>query len=138
MDEVVLDLKKGKYDYRKQFIYNDTIVNPAVLYGHNGSGKTSVIKSINNLIQFFSGDLQSGAFYAMPHAFTDNLLTEITLEFTMENNEYIYEVHIEDKNNIVDECLSSNGTEIVYRKDDNVVELTVNKQPFDSDQLTKE
>lgn len=125
LDEVTLDLNKGKYDYRNHFVYNDAIVNPAVLYGRNGSGKTSVLKSINNIIQIFSGDLQSGAFYAMPHEFTDNLITEITLEFILDNKAYTYEVHIEDKNNIAFERLKANTETIVYRNYDKV-ELCVN------------
>lgn len=116
LEEVILDLKKGKYDYRNHFVYKDTVVNPAVLYGHNGSGKTSVLKSINNIIQIFSGDLQSGAFYAMPHEFTDNLLTKITIEFILNDNEYNYEIHIVDKNIIAFEYLSCDGEELVKRE----------------------
>lgn len=116
LDEVYLDLKKGKYDYRNEFIYKDKVVSPAVLYGHNGSGKTSILKSINNIIQIFSGDLQSGEYYAMPHQFTDDNVTKIQLEFILNNKEYTYIVEIEDRNVLVLERLIRNKEWIVSRE----------------------
>ncbi len=114
-EEVILDLLKGKYDYRNQFIYNDTIINPAVLYGRNGSGKTSVLKTISNIIQIFSGDLQSGEYYAMNHEFSDDVVTEITLKFTLEAKDYEYNVKIEDKDCIIYEKLTSNDIILIER-----------------------
>lgn len=115
LEEVNFDLKKGKYDYRNNFIYKDTVVNPAVLYGRNGSGKTSILKTINNIIQIFSGDLTDGLYYAMPHMFTDNKITIIVLEFILDKQNYEYEVHIEDKDTIVYECVKAAGEIIVLR-----------------------
>ncbi len=114
-DEVILDLKKGKYNYRNHFIYRDEVVNPAVLYGRNGSGKTSVLKSINNIIQVFSGDVTSGEYYAMPHMFSDDEKTNIELYFELNESKYKYQVWIKNRDEIVYEFLSKDGKLLVER-----------------------
>lgn len=48
-----LDFTKARYAYRSDMIYNDTIVNPIVLYGYNGSGKSSLFKAMAFLASFF-------------------------------------------------------------------------------------
>lgn len=114
-DEVVLDLKKGKYDYRNHFIYKDKVVNPAILYGRNGSGKTSVLKSINNIIQVFSGDITSGEYYAMSNMFSDDEITNVELYFELNECEYKYQVWIKNRDEIEYEFLSKDDELLIER-----------------------
>ncbi len=119
-EEVTIDFNKGKYDFKNHFIYKDKLVSPAVLYGNNGSGKTSVLRTFNNLIQIFSGDLQQGAYYAMPNIFTNSDLTSIKLELLLNESKYIYKVNIQDKDAIVLEELIKDDNSILKRTAINV------------------
>ena len=47
--ECTIDFKKNKYAFLEENVQEDC-VNPVVLYGHNGSGKTSLFRAIKGLI----------------------------------------------------------------------------------------
>ena len=49
IDTCEIDFKKDKYKFLEDNV-NGTIVNPVAIYGHNGSGKTSVIKTMDQLV----------------------------------------------------------------------------------------
>lgn len=115
-EEVVLNFNKGKYDYRSEYIYKDTVVNPVILYGSNSSGKTSILKSILNIIEIFNGDLQEGKRYAIANCYTNSNLTKIGIEFELANIDYFYEVTIEDGMNIIEEILQVDGMDKFTRK----------------------
>ena len=48
-----IDFKKEKYKFLEENINGD-IVNPISIYGHNGSGKSSVIKAIQQLVSLMN------------------------------------------------------------------------------------
>ncbi len=124
-ETVELDFNRGKYSYREEFIKDD-IVSPAVLYGRNSSGKTSVLKTVLNIIKIFSEDLTSNANYAMNNVFFEDEETKIILEFRLKDNDYVYYVEIKNRNEIVYECLEINGVKEYTRKDDIVSILKLN------------
>lgn len=119
-DEVTLNFERKGYDYRSEYIYNYKIINPAVIYGRNGTGKTSVLKTINNIIQIFSGDIQSGEYYAMSNKFVNSNETEIELRFELGDNNYNYQVHVKDKDVISYEILKLNGKLLLERSSDEI------------------
>lgn len=47
--ECTIDFKKNSYKYREENLIGE-IVNPVALYGHNGSGKTAVLRAVQILI----------------------------------------------------------------------------------------
>lgn len=49
IDDCEIDFRKGSYKFGEDNVLND-IVNPIAIYGHNGSGKTSIFTSIGYLI----------------------------------------------------------------------------------------
>lgn len=103
-EPIEIDLVKGNYGYNKQFIYEDKVISPAVIYGLNGSGKTSVLRSFKNLIEVFNSDLTDGVVYGMPNEFYGkNENTKIELEIELESIKYHYQIEICDKNKIVSE-----------------------------------
>lgn len=53
IDVCELDLLKGDYRYLSENV-NGNLVNPAVIYGHNGSGKSSIMNAISHFIGMMS------------------------------------------------------------------------------------
>ena len=53
-----IDFEKGNYRFADDNIYED-VVNPIVIYGHNGSGKSSVLKAIGQLIAMMIAPAES-------------------------------------------------------------------------------
>ena len=49
IDTCEIDFKKDKYKFLEDNV-NGTIINPVAIYGHNGSGKTSVIRTMEQLV----------------------------------------------------------------------------------------
>jgi AAA15 family ATPase/GTPase len=47
--ECTIDFKKNKYAFLEENVLEDC-VNPVAIYGHNGSGKTSLFRAIKGLI----------------------------------------------------------------------------------------
>lgn len=88
--EIDLSFIKGKYAYKKDMIYQD-IVNPVGIYGDNGSGKSSVVNAINDLINLLIADKEK--FYPFIANFNDKgALTEMELMFRLDEVTYTYSV----------------------------------------------
>ena len=100
IDSCEIDFDKGNYKFADSNIYED-VVNPIVIYGHNGSGKSSVMKAIAELISMMIAPAES----LMPFVVNDFLFQEykknpvgkadlvkgaVTLSFTVEKDEYEY------------------------------------------------
>lgn len=88
--ELDLSLIKGKYGYRKEMLYRD-VVNPMALYGNNGSGKSSVVNALNDLLNLLISDKEK--FYPfIAHFLHKNEETYIELTFVLDEHEYKYSV----------------------------------------------
>ncbi len=101
-EKIELDFRKGNYRFKEQYIY-DEIISPAVLYGHNSSGKTSVLRTFNNIFNIFNGDLTRDNTYAMKNLFYDEECTKINMELKLKGNFYHYFIEMKNKNIIVNE-----------------------------------
>lgn len=119
---VKLNFSKGKQTFKEEYIYKD-IISPAVIYGRNSSGKTSVLKTILNIINIFSGDLTENSYYAIDNIFYDDSITKIKLYFQLSCTDYIYEVHVKDKNIIVKEEVTIDGKSS-YMRDENSIRIS--------------
>ncbi|HIU44681.1 MAG TPA: AAA family ATPase, partial [Candidatus Enteromonas pullicola] len=53
IDVCELDFTKGNYRYLEENVKGD-IVNPIAIYGHNGSGKSSILNAMAHFIGMMS------------------------------------------------------------------------------------
>ena len=51
IDYCDIDFQKSKYKYLEDMLYNEKLVSPIAFYGSNGSGKSSFLKAILNVLQ---------------------------------------------------------------------------------------
>lgn len=82
-EEVYLNFEKDRFAFKNIFI-KENLVTPSVIYGTNGSGKTSILKTLVNISEFIN-----------------------------EGNEFSYEIHIENKTKICYEVLLVNEESFV-------------------------
>lgn len=117
---ITLNFEKGNYQFNKDHIYKDTIVSPSVLYGLNSSGKTSILRTFQNLFFIFNEDLTENHTYGIKNIFLDKIETKINLLIQLKEIEYDYTVIIIEKNKIIDERLEINDNEnrIIYTRSD--------------------
>lgn len=126
-----LDFKKKSYKFLEDNILED-LVNPIALYGHNGSGKSAVLKAIQNLIYLmtlpidnlmpfvvnnflyeeFAADVQNGK-----KADKNKLIGKICLEFTLNDLEFTYFLSTSRFDNSIPlEYLKCNQEDVFIRK----------------------
>ncbi len=128
-EKISLKFNAGKYSYKSEYV-DDGILKSIFLYGSNGSGKTSVLKSINTIIKLFAGDLTTGENIAMPHMFSNELVTKIVLKFLLDDKLYTYKVAIKDGNKIDSEFLSVDKKELFNRIENKVEYSSVSSDDF--------
>ena len=111
---------KGKYEYKKDMIQGD-IVNPVALYGNNGSGKSSVINALNDLLNLLISDKDS--FYPLIANFKDkNESSIIELSFNIDNDFYNYYVETSFKDSRIEkEYLLKNKKPVFTRNDERII-----------------
>ena len=118
--ELSLSFLKGKFSYKKDMIYKE-IVNPAAMYGGNGSGKSSFVNAMNDLLNLLIGD--KDAFYPFIANFNqkkDDSLVELT--FKIDNHEYKYGVTTSFlSSKIVKEFLLKDNKGIFSRNEESVI-----------------
>lgn len=97
--ELDLSFIKGKYAYKKDMVYYD-IVNPVGIYGNNGSGKSSVVNVINDLVNLLIADKEK--FYPLiPNFNNKGESTLVELSFAIEEKLYTYSL----STSFVDSCV---------------------------------
>ena len=118
--ETTINFEKSRYHYLCDNIYNEKLVSPIAFYGTNGSGKTSFIKAIAQMVEILIAEPGSYSLF-IPNLFADkiNPLSSIKIWFVIENIRYIYEIKTHFKQGIVEESLTSNDKKIFYKKDEN-------------------
>lgn len=107
-----IDFRPGKFKYLEDMVING-VVNPISLYGNNGSGKSSIIDAIGVLVNLMicSPDemplfmcnyinyknvtnkfesLSDGKSVVLSNSELEKLTSRITLEYSLDDNEYIY------------------------------------------------
>lgn len=117
ISDATINFEKNRYHYLCDNIYNDVLVNPIAFYGTNGSGKTSIIKAIAQLVQIL---INEPGKYSM---FIPNLLksryedSAMTIWFTLDDSKYIYHINTHFSNGIINESLILNDKLILEKKD---------------------
>lgn len=107
-ETVRMDFTKGNYTFRDQYM-NGNIVSPAIFYGTNASGKTSVLKTIRGISIIMNAELSKEKTYAMKNIDMVDEPTLIKLEVEIDKVIYNYEIEIEVNSQIISEKLEVDG-----------------------------
>ncbi len=135
--EATIDFTKCKYQYKDNMVYNNKVVSPVAFYGTNGSGKSSFLTAISQLITLLTSEpTQIHPF--IPHFRSEkveevkehegkeqkvNMITEETssIRLFFELNKDLFEYFIETsiQGFINNEILIKNSEELFKREKDN-------------------
>ena len=125
--EATFDFSKCKYQYKNHMIHNDEIVNPVAFYGTNGSGKSSFLNAISQLVSLLIDEpSQLGSF--VPHlinvqneekiVYKSEATSSIKLYFKLQNKNYIYYIATSVDGYISNERLVEDDEELFKRTKD--------------------
>ena len=140
IDYCSIDFQKGKYKYLENMIYGDKLVNPVAFYGSNGSGKSSFLKAIFQVLKLMLCEPQKASPFVVnrfnvdthvkilaqtspelltKQEFTDSLdsiTSFVKLFFEINTVEYVYYIETSFSTGcIVKEYLSANKADIFAR-----------------------
>lgn len=122
--ECIIDFKKNNYKYRENNVIDD-IVNPIAIYGHNGSGKTSVLRAVQSLIIMMIKPIDQIQPFVVNNVSFERFkienseeLIEGTIEiyFVLDDDNYEYKITTSSRRIIMNEELIYNG-EFVFKRD---------------------
>lgn len=123
--EAKIDFSKGKYQFKNDMIFNDEVVNPIAFYGTNGSGKSSFLNAISQLVSLLT-DEPSQLRMFVPHLTSDRNDDKIQLKvngtswikvyFKLKNKRYEYFIETSIQGYIVSEKLLENEKQLFSRK----------------------
>lgn len=124
-----LDFKKGNYHFLEDNTIKD-ITNPIALYGHNGSGKTSIFTAIASLINLMVEPVEFLTPFIVNNFLFDeykknktkkesNIIGSIELYFTLSNNDYNYYIETSRLGYISKEYLKKDDKIIFERNQQN-------------------
>lgn len=131
-DTVILDLTARDYAYNKYLIENG-IVNKGILYGKNGTGKTSLGIALFDIIGHLTDKERIQAKYIFNYKNLDSSSEYARFKYFFQfgNDEVIYEYYKRDYANLISEQLTINGKLIVmFNYDDmsnNFVDTSIKK-----------
>ncbi|MDD5932855.1 MAG: AAA family ATPase [bacterium] len=141
IDKCELDFKKGNYQYLQDNTIDD-IANPIALYGHNGSGKTSIFNAIASLINFMVEPVE----FLTPFVVNNFLFEEykknkdeskiigsIELLFSLDDVNFDYYIETSRLGYISKEFLKKND-EIIIQRDRQ--SYSYNNKPFSFDNMS--
>ena len=112
-----IDFTKGNYKFGEENIL-ENLVNPLVIYGYNGSGKSSLMNAIQQFIYLMISPLESLSPFIVNNFLYDEYLENkdenlikgsIVLCFEIESKKYEYFLETSRNNYISNEYLSVNG-----------------------------
>lgn len=112
-----IDFTKGNYKFGEENIL-ENLVNPLVIYGYNGSGKSSLMNAIQQFIYLMISPLESLSPFIVNNFLYDEYLGNkdenlikgsILLCFEIESKKYDYFLETSRNNYISNEYLSVNG-----------------------------
>lgn len=126
IDKCEIDFSKGNYKFAEENLLGD-VVNPIAIYGHNGSGKSSVLSAIGHFISLMYYPAEALA----PFVVNDFLFQEylegnrqdknkikgsIFFEFDINDDHYGYFLETSRDNFISNEYLDKNGERLFERR----------------------
>ena len=118
-----IDFKKNRYNYREENLIGD-LVNPVAIYGHNGSGKTAILRAIRSLIIMLIRPIDQISPFIVNNILFEKynvdkkeeyLQGSLQLFFKIEDDSYSYFIKTSARGFIVEEILLSNGAKYIYR-----------------------
>lgn len=112
--EFIFDLQNTNgYEFNKESVKNG-VVNHALIYGHNGVGKSNLGLAIFELVGHLT-DLQSNEsqYSSYLNAFNKSDTVQFHYEFLIDSNKVIYKYQKTDYKTIVSEFFSINGRELM-------------------------
>ena len=121
--ECEIDFKKNSYKYREENLIND-IVNPVAIYGHNGSGKTAILRAIKSLIIMLIRPIDQIQPFVVNNILFDKYNLErkegyiqgtLILWFKIKDDSYEYEITTSATRVIVKESLKCNSEKVFVR-----------------------
>ena len=109
-DRIVLDLTAGRYDFNPQ-VESEGLVKNAIVYGRNGSGKSSLGAALFDIILHLTDKDSMPAEMMVPYRNLDNLDKDVLFryEFQFGHDRVIYEYAKRDSRDLVWERLSLNA-----------------------------
>lgn len=122
--DAAFDFTKCKYQYKNEMVFNNEVVNPVAFYGTNGSGKSSFLTAVSQLVSLLIDEpSQLRAF--VPHLTNGKKNGNITLKskhvssikiyFKLYNKNYIYYISTDVSGYISEEKLIENDVELFNR-----------------------
>lgn len=121
--ECEIDFKKNSYKYREENLIND-IVNPVAIYGHNGSGKTAILRAIKALVIMLIRPVDQIQPFIVNNLLFDKYNIErnenyiqgkLILYFNLKKDCYVYEITTSAARMIVNETLMCNSEKVFVR-----------------------
>ncbi len=111
-------VKNENTNYKKEYEFNN-VISPAVFYGNNGTGKTSILKVFKNILQMMIGDLNEKNFYGIANTLVepDFNISIIELYIDLKGVKYWYMAAV-FLHEIVEEKVNINGEEYLVRTSD--------------------
>ena len=112
-ERISLDFTKTKMYEFNRFCVVDGVVNKAIIYGRNGVGKSNLGYAIFDLISHLTDKNHSPACYAhYLHASKESPIADFEYEFRFSSGAVKYSYGKSDKETLVYEVFSINGTEM--------------------------
>lgn len=121
--ECEIDFKKNNYKFREENLIGD-IVNPVAIYGHNGSGKTAVLRAIKSLVIMLIRPIDQIQPFIVNNIIFDKfkkdknkeyLQGSLFIQFSVNNDLYLYKIITSALGVIVLESLDCNNKNIFSR-----------------------
>lgn len=123
-EEFVFDLSTAKnYSFNPECVKNG-IVNCAMIYGYNGSGKSNLGWAIFDIIEHLTDKTRLEFPYLhYTNAYNDSSVAEFEYEFLINGNVINYRYEKTNYKTLVSECFSVNGNELIVfeRKNGNTI-----------------
>ncbi len=120
-----IDFKKSKYQYRNEMILNNEFVSPIAFYGTNGSGKSSFLKAISQLVSLMIDEpdrlspfipnytnVTTGKTISIEAA---ELRSSVKVWFRLKDIDYSYKIETSTQGKIVSEILFKGDEQIFNR-----------------------
>lgn len=119
-ENIIFDLVSGsKYEFNNELLKNGTI-NKAIVFGHNGSGKTNICLAIADIVSVLSSNNSSSLFNNRPKYKNLNnpkdKPTTFSYELDFDGGIFVYSYSKFDFQTLLNEKLVVNGKEVINCK----------------------
>lgn len=123
--EATFNFSKAKYQYKEEMVHNNEFVNPIAFYGTNGSGKSSFLTALAQMISLLT-DEPSELTVFVPHlknirdgkkiGFSSSDNSSVKVFFKLDNVNYMYFLETSPRGYISNEKLSKEN-KVIFTRD---------------------